>query len=180
MTTDIPSSTPSSTPSQPLFRNPNGSRRYLRGLFFEESIDKSSVLYTLKEQDHLGYPSLKRLYIEAGDLTEYTFATSYLEGWSHWVELSESDWFKPYIEAWRRELEVKIRSQALSSILEVARDKANSNTYHANKYLLEGSWKPAGELKRGRPSKEAIKAEIIAQAASKAEIEEDAKRLGLN
>jgi len=161
------------------FKNPNGGRRYLRGLFFEESLDKSTVLYTLKEQDHLGFPSLKRLYLESLDPTEYTFACSHLEGWSHWVELSQASWMKEIVEGWRQELEVLLRSSALRAMLAVAKNKHDNNHYHANKYLLEGSWKPAGASKRGRPSKDEVKQEIMRQAASKAEITDDAKRLGL-
>lgn len=162
------------------FRNPNGGRRYLQGLFFEFSNDKSTVLYTLKERDHEGYPSLYKLYMDCTDPTEYEFATKHLENWSHWQELVDSQWFKPYVEAWRKEFEVRLRAQALNAVLAIAHDGSNSNSYYANKYLLDGSWKPAGESKRGRPSRDEVQKEIIAQAASKREIEEDAKRLGLN
>ncbi len=162
-----------------LFRNPNGGRRYLQGLFFETSLDKETVLYTMKEQDHLGYPSLKRLYLESLDPTEYTFACSHLENWSHWVELTETSWFKPTVDEWRRELEVLLRSHSLKAILAIAEDNTNTNHYYANKYLLDGHWKPAGSVKRGRPSKDEVKAEIRAQAASLAEFEEDAKRINL-
>jgi hypothetical protein len=128
----------------------------------------------------MGFPSLYRLYIETADPTEYKFACLYLDGWSHWEELSEAEWFKPYVSAWRRELEVKLRARALAAIIAVAEEPANSNSYHANKYLLDGSWKPAGASKRGRPSNEEVKAEIRSQAASLREIEEDSKRIGLN
>lgn len=162
------------------FRNSMG-KRYLRGLFFEESPeDKSACLYTLKREDHLGYISLYRLFMNEGDLTEYRFATKYLDGWSHWQELSQSSWFKPYIEDWRHELEVKVRSLALVSIQAVAADPSHSASFQANRYLLEGVWKPAGASKRGRPTKDEVKAEIIAQATSNGKINDDAKRIGLN
>lgn len=162
-----------------IFRNPMG-RRYLRALFFEEvGEDKSTVVYTLKREDHLGYPSLYRLYMETADPTEYRFARDHLDGWSHWKELSEADWFAPYIDEWRLELEVRLRSTALARILDEATSNTSNNAYHANKYLLEGSWKPKESSKRGRPSKDTIRQEIIAQAASRREIEDDAERLGL-
>lgn len=155
-------------------------RNYLRALFYETTEgDKSSVVYTLKRRDHLGYPSLYRLYMEACDPTEYRFAVANLNGWSHWQELVSSSWFQPYVEEWRHELEIKLRSDALASILVLSRSETNPNAYHANKYLLDGSWKVKGEVKRGRPTKEQVRAEILAQAASRADIDDDAKRLGL-
>lgn len=161
------------------FKNSVG-RYYLRGLFYEESTDKGSVLYTLKRDDHLSYPSLYRLYVETADPTEYEFAIQHLDGWAHWQELVHSEWFQPYLQEWRQELDVKIRSRALASIIDVALDKPNPNSYHANKYLLETLGKPAGALKRGRPTKGSAYSEKDAIQASLAEINEDAKRLGLN
>lgn len=162
-----------------IFRNPMG-RRYLRALFFEEvGEDKSTVVYTLKREDHLGYPSLYRLYLETADPTEYRFARAHLDGWSHWKELSEADWFAPYITEWRHELEVRLRSEALATIVAVAKDETNSNSYHANKYLLEGPWKAVQKKNVGRPARGTTHSEIIAQAGLKREIDEDAERLGL-
>ena len=152
------------------FRNSVG-QRYLKGLFYEElGIDKSSALYTLKDQDHKGFVSLYRLYMECGDLTEYRFAMKYLDGWEHWEMLSSSEWFSQYISRWRRELELRIRSEALATIISVARATEAPNSYYANKYLLEGSWKPAGEKRAGRPTKVAIQQEAH-RIASKAQQE---------
>lgn len=158
------------------FRNPSGAR-YLKGLFYEESRDKASVVYTLKDHDHLGLPSLYRLYMECGDLTEYRFAMSHLDGWEHWEMLTSCSWFQPFVERWRRELELRVRSEALSNILVVAADKANPTSYHANKYLLDGQWKPS---KRGRPSKDEIKSELNRQITAQKDVDEDAQRIGLN
>lgn len=159
------------------FRNSSGAR-YLKGLFYEESRDKFSVVYTLKDHDHQGYRSLYLLYMECGDLTEYKFAMSHLDGWEHWEMLTSCNWFSPFVERWRRELELRIRSTALGAILSVAADTANPTSYHANKYLLDGQWKPA--KLRGRPSKEEIKSELHRQVASAKELDEDAIRVGLN
>lgn len=162
------------------FKNSLG-RYYLRGLFYEEcTTDPASVLYTLKREDHLGYPSLFRLYMEAADPTEYKFAVAHLGGWDHFQELSQSSWFKPYLDAWRQELLVKLTSDALSSILAVSKDKANPNAYHANKYLLEALQKPADAKKRGRPGKGSSVDEKTHQRAILAEIEADARRIDLN
>lgn len=163
------------------FKNASGAR-YLRGLFFETTLeDKSSVVYTLKNFDHLGYQSLYRLYMETGDPTEYKFATQYLDGWDHWEALCGCSWFKPYVEAWRRELEVKVRSAALAQIEQVSHLDGDTKTkalaFTANKYLLDGGWKPKGEGKVGRPTKEAIKKEAFRITQEAQDINEDYNRI---
>jgi hypothetical protein len=159
------------------FKNTMGTR-YLKGLFYETTLqDKSSVVYTLKDQDHLGYVSLYRLYTEADDPTEYKFATQHLDGWEHWEALCQCSWFKPYLDRWRRELETRLRARALLEIRAVANDPDHPSSYHANKYLLDGSWKPTGESKRGRPTKEAIKKEAALQASNEQQITSDFERI---
>lgn len=140
----------------PKFRS--GAAFYLNALFFEQTMaDKSTVLYTLKDHDHNGYPSLYRLYMETNDPTEWRFATTYLDGWKHWELLQACVWFKPYIERWRRELELRMKSQALARIMAEAKT-TNKESFSANKYLLEKGWEPKDTAsKRGRPSKEDIK-----------------------
>jgi hypothetical protein len=139
------------------FRGP-GNQRYLKALFWEEvGEDKSTVHYTLKDWDHEGYPSLYRLYMESNDPTEYKFATEHLESWDHWTMLCECNWFKPFINRWRKELEVRMKSNALAKIMAEAK-AGGKEQFSANKYLLEKGWEPKDSLgKRGRPSKEEIK-----------------------
>jgi hypothetical protein len=148
------------------FRNAVGTR-YLKALFFEETgADKSTVVYTLKDQDHEGFPSLYRLYMETNDPTEYRFATAYLDGWDHWEILTKCSWFSPYVERWRKELQLRLASSALARIMSEA--KTNSReSFTANKYLLERGWMPKEDRKTGRPSKQAVREaahEIASQA----------------
>src|SRR5690606_3372668 len=118
--------------------------------------DRDYVLYTLKLEDHQGFPSIHRLYVEAGDPTEYEFAKKYFDGWAHWKKIRECTWFKPYLEAIREELEIAIRSKALYELREKSNDPKSG--VQVNRYLLEGGWKDKDD-KRGRPSKETIKRE---------------------
>jgi hypothetical protein len=159
------------------YKNASGSR-LLRGLFFEEtSADKTGVVYTLKERDHEGYASLKRLYMEIGDLTEYKFATQCLDGLEHWDMLCNCNWFKPYVEKWRRELSLKIQSIALANILEETTRESPAK-FSANKYVLEQGWKPkTGQ--RGRPSKDAIREAAEDHISNNRRLEADMERLEL-
>lgn len=159
-----------------VFRNSTNSR-YLKGLFFEQTLaDKSSVVYTLKDQDHLGYPSLYRLYMETNDPTEYKFATEHLDGWEHWEMLCQCTWFQPYVQRWRRELELRMKSEALSRIMREA--KTNSrDSFTANRYLLEKGWEVKEKNTKGRPSKDQIREAAHEIASTRSRIDEDFERL---
>ena len=136
------------------------------------------MLYTLKDQNHDGYQSLYQLYMGYNDPTEVKFAQECFEGWEHWQMVVKATWFKPFIERWREELELRIRSKALQAILEEANDRYSKFKYEANKYLLSGQWKPnAGKEAVGRPSKEKIKEEAQKLFQDSKETEEDLKRM---
>lgn len=160
----------------PVFRNATGTR-YLRALFYEETLaDKSTVVYTLKDKDHQGYPSLYRLYMETGDPTEWRFATQYLDGWEHWDMLTQCHWFVPYVTRWRKELQLRIASQSLARIM--AEAKTNSrDSFTANRYLLERGWEPKDAKKGGRPTKESIRAAAHELASQSQQINSDYDRL---
>ena len=164
------------------FRNPQGVYR-TKGLFFETAVlEKHAVVYTLKPEDHLGFPSLKLKYIELEDPTEYEFANIYLAGWEHWTKLLECDWFIPYITQWRLELELKLKAKAYRKIIGEATTPGR-NTFNANKYILESFKKFTGGQEeshgRGRPSKEEIASAAFQIASSGIEIDEDSKRIRL-
>lgn len=156
-------------------------KRLLKGLFFETTLaDKTGVKYTLKDEDHLGYPSLSRLYLEISDPTEYQFAVSCLESWDHWEQLCECNWFKPYVARWRRELEMKLKSEALAAVMKTA--KANGKDgLAANRYLIDRGWEPkSGQTKRGRPTKDEIRSAALEQVEYNKRLEEDFQRLQVN
>lgn len=146
-------------------------------LFFETTgADKSTVVFTLKDEDHLGFQSLYRLYMEEGDPTEWKLATKHLDGWEHWEMLCQSAWFKPYVTRWRKELLLRLQSQALARIIAEAKTSSR-NSFTANKYLLERGWEPKEKGSAGRPSKEAIKQEASRIASEAQRIESDFERL---
>lgn len=168
--------TPSHKISKP-FKNASG-RHYLLGLFYETTdSDHSTAVYTLKDQDHLTYPSLYQLYMQEADPTEYRFAVLHLSGWGHWQELTECSWFQPYVTRWRLELETRLRSIALARIIDLSADTKAPASFQANKYLLDGSWKPAGEKKPGRPTKVAIQREAHRIASEREQAASDFERL---
>lgn len=126
-------------------------RPLTQSLFLEIGYSDYAI-YSLKDEDfwYKGklYPSIKRLYLESEDPTEYEFAIAHFLSWSHWLRLCENKAIMKHISAWREELEVKLRSQAIKSV----RDQAYiGNSYQAAKFLADRGWEKRGA---GRPTEE--------------------------
>lgn len=156
------------------FRNASNAK-LLRAIFYEETdADKSTVVYTLKDEDHEGFPSLYRLYMEMEDLLEYEFANTYLLNWSHWEMLTQCSWFNPYVSRWRKELELKIRSKALRKLREDA-TSTSKTANSSNRYLLERGW--TDKATKGRPSKEEVRRAAKEQADAQKTLESDFLRI---
>lgn len=149
----------------------------LQGLFFEQSPNPDTPIYTLKDEDHRGLPSLYRLYMETDDPTEYTFATTYLAGWDHWERLCKCGWFKPYIDRWRREVEIRLKARALVAMREEAKNPESKNRFAANKFLLDYDRAPKEKNPRGRPTKQEIQQEATRLAEDSNRLEHDFNRI---
>lgn len=161
------------------FRNPVTNGRYTKALFLEESYsDKTSVLYTLKDEDHNGYISLYKRYMEMADPYEIHFAEAYFDGWEHWQMVCSASWFKPFIERWRKELHLHMKAAALATIKDLAADKSSKACFAANKLLLDGGWlTDSSKTKAGRPSKDSIKAEAEKLFENHKDVKDDFERL---
>jgi len=159
------------------FRNPVNNSRYTRQLFYEcyEGADnRELVLYSLKDVDHEGYPSLYRLYMAMDDPTEYEFAMKYFDGWEHWQMITKASWFKPYVVRWREELRLREAAKRIRAIREEA-DEGSRNSLQALKYLLERGWEPK-ETKKTRKEVDE-EAEEVKETIS---VKDHAKRLGIS
>jgi len=131
-------------------------------------------VYALRAGDYKGVVSLKDIYLEVADPTEYDFALQALGSWEAWQRLAGPDgpqWFVPYITAWRDELEIKLRREAFLHMRKLAEGKTD-----AAKWLAEGKW---NSRSAGRPSKEETKRELGKLASIHKGYEDDAVRLGL-
>lgn len=146
----------------------------LKGLFFEISDYPDCVMYTLKDHDHRGFRSLKKLYLAEKDPTEYRFAVKYLDGVEHFEALCKCTWFEPLIAKWRYELELQLKSEALARIMKEA-ESQSKQAYLANRYLVEKGWKDASA--KGRPTKAQVKAEATRIADDQARVANDFDRI---
>lgn len=128
----------------------SGGRPLTQSLFLEFGYNTDFAVYTWTDEDkeYKGkiYPSLKKLFLEEEDPTEYRFAKKHLLGWKHWQRLNDNKALRIHFDEWREELEVYIRSQGLRSVI----DQSEGN-FQAAKYLAEKGWE---KNRVGRPSKQ--------------------------
>ena len=150
-------------------------RPMTQALFLEIGYQEDKAVYTLKDQDHEykgnTYPSLKRLFLEMEDVTEYEFANKYLLGWSHWKRMNENKALRKHFEEWREELELRLRAQGIRAIIDQSADEKG---FQAAKYLAEKGW---DKKQVGRPSKHDKLREERMQAKLDDEFKGDVVRL---
>ena len=148
-------------------------RNLTQSLFLELGY-RPEAIYTLKDEDFVYegkyLPSVKQLYLDIGDPTEYAFANKCFTGWTQWQRIVANKQMTKIVEQWRFELEVKIRSEGVRS----AKSQARKGSWQATKWLSERGWDQRGA---GRPTKDQVEHERKVQAAVTNEFEEDAARL---
>lgn len=169
----------SKAPSKPSFVPDKARMKDSKGGYFTQSLflemaytQTEFAVYSLADYDkcHKGivYPSLRRLYLEMEDPTEYLFATTYLWGWDQWQKMVDNKLLFEHIQKWRDELEVKLRAKGVAAVIA----QSNGN-FNAAKWVADGNW----EVKRGRPSKaEREKERAVRERAAK-EGEEESSRI---
>ena len=155
-----------------------------KSLFYELSYDKPEfVIFTLKDQDleHKGktYVSMSNLFrsLVPQDPTEYTFAMAVFGSWYVWEVIREAPQLKVYVSRWRREADIKIKSEAIKAIAEEMNSQGRSS-FTAAKLLLERGWiekEPASKSKQRLVEKEEY--DMDRQALQL--LDEEAERLGL-
>lgn len=150
-----------------------GGKPLTQSLFLELGYTEYAV-YTLKDEDYeykgKVYPSLKALYVALEDPTEYVFANMYLLGWQHWKRICENKAIRKYIDEWREELELKLRSRGISEAIKAA----EAGGFQAAKWLADRGWDTRAA---GRPSKEEVEREKKFQARINDEYGSDVVRL---
>lgn len=160
-----------------MFKDPKN-QWLTRGLFYElsdYSVDKFAV-FTVSDEDitkkGVKLLSLKKRYLEVADPTEYEFSVQELGGWSHWKAMLDSPPILKEVESWREELEIKIRSEAISQMAIHAKE----GSYQASKYLADKGW---DLRKAGAPSKAEKAGQKKTDRKLAAVINADAQRLGI-
>lgn len=156
-----------------------------KGLFYETTLPDErpefGTSWTLKEKDLIvgdkTYRSMKRVYLDMEDVTEYDFAMATLNSYKHWERLVESPIIRKHIDQWRKELNLKLKARAMKAIINAATVDEKSS-FQAMKYLADNEYLDK-KAKRGRPSKEEVSAELRREVEINKTFKDDAERIGL-
>lgn len=125
-----------------------------------------------------GLVCFRTTFVELGDVTGYKWAQMYLGDWEHWLKLYKSPWFRKAYEHAKEELYIKLRTEGLDKIREMATSTDAKASLPAAKYLAELE-RNLEKRQAGRPSAAEVSAELKnAQKAMEVE-DEDAERIGL-
>jgi hypothetical protein len=150
-------------------------RPLTQSLFLEFGYNTDYAVYTLREEvyEYKGklYISLKKLYLEHEDPTEYDFAATHLLNWNQWKRICKNKLFMPYHLEWQEELELKLRSQAVMNIQELA---TGDKGFQAAKWLANKGWDVRGA---GRPTNEEVEKRNNIKDKMDAQYEDDIQRL---
>ena len=164
-------------------KGPNGKCR-TKSLFYELSYyDTTDVIFTTKEKDikvdDKVYVSLHQLYVSMvpNDPTEYDFAQRVFGSWDIWQTISKAPQIKPYVNKWRKEVEIKVKSQAIQSIAEEMKTGGRSS-FSAAKLLLEKGWLDKENASQAKKKLQAKEDEEQNKEALNL-LSEDAERLGI-
>lgn len=140
-------------------------RKLTTGLFEELSDKDSSIKPVFKLADW------RRVYVTIADPTEYQSAMALIGNWEHWQALLTSNPFMAQLEQWRKEVEVKVRSEAM---MEMVKQSKGSKGTMAAKWLAE-----AGFAQRDKRNKKQRDEDGSLERESKSKVAADAARLGI-
>lgn len=170
MSTDLDAFLPDKT----IFKDEAGRYR-TQSLFVEFGYEVDKAVYSMADEHKtykgVVYPSLKRLYMNMADPTEYLFATTYFNGWDHWQRIKENKTLSTRLrlDDWAEELELKLRAEAIRQAI-----KLSGDNFNASKWVADGSWRGK---KAGRPKKEETERERAMRKKAVDETAADASRV---
>jgi hypothetical protein len=126
-------------PDRSRFRDDRGTF-FTQALFLELAYDPRAI-YTLQHDDRMykgeWYPSIRRLYVETMDPTEYEFAKRYFFSWEHWQKTAANAAVAVEVQKWRDELAAALRAAAVAKIVAQA-----DTSFQAAKWLADNGIKP--------------------------------------
>ena len=112
-------------------------RKLTVGLFEELTDNPATAVFKLS--------AWRDVYVRVADPTDYRAAMELLGNWDHWLALCASRPFMAHLEQWRKEVEVKLRSEAIKEL--VGQSKGAKGTMAA-KWLAENGWAPRDMRKK--------------------------------
>jgi hypothetical protein len=165
------------TPAPAEFKDDQGRWR-TKSLFIETNDNETKYpsIFTLGLEERDGRVSMRKVYLKCGDPTEYGAAMAIFGSFDCWERLCAAPFFKPHIKIWRKELQRRIRSEAIDTIGYIAAGtKSTAAQLSAAKWLATAEWDGATPRpnKMGRPPKEQDPVEALREGLLHAEEENE-------
>ena len=137
-------------------------------VLYEES-RHTPVYYLKQEVSDDEYISLKEVYLQIADPTEYEFARMCFYNYQQWETITALPWAINTVNQWRAELQLKLRSEAVREIfnMTVDPDVKETSRLQALKWLADTGF--VNKNYKTKVSKEAVIDHALA----------DAERIGL-
>lgn len=134
------------------------------------NIFKETARTDVKFEPPFSLKEWKRIYLEVADPTEYKTAQYLIGDWDHYQEIRNHPKHKETFDAWAKELEIALRSEAVVNMIEHAKRPGGAV---AAKWLAEGAYGGSKRTKAARQAEEEIKEEVASRVSA------DVERLGL-
>lgn len=157
--------------------------RKTQGLFIDmETVDRSanmSSVFCITDARPLHYKTyngmarydMRQLYLACGDITEVVFVDKFLYDYSQWEKICKNSVLGPFVEKWRKEQRLSVKSSMFNVLLDDALDPTSKTKTSSAKYLLEKYYDPnTKNAKQKLKDKEKDNADLIM-------IREDEERL---
>ena len=109
----------------------------------------------------------RKVYVDIADPTGYEAHIVLIGNWEHWQALVENKRFAAELEKWNKEVEIKLRSQAIKNL--VKQSKTDKGTAAA-KWLAEAGYAP----------KQSRKKQQTEEDGDSSRVSGDLKRLGIH
>jgi len=142
-----------SSNSKPPFKDNQGRYR-TKSLFHEFSSPdiraKYPPVYTTHNEDRTvegrKLKSAKKIFMKHSDPTNYQAVLALFGEWEAWLQIEKCPEIKSLFNSWLNELDIKMQSEALASLKDMAVDDKI-----AAKYIAEKGWEQKQTRKAGRP-----------------------------
>ena len=165
---------------KPPYQSENGIW-YTEALFYDRMQTKQQAIWVIEPiftlfEKKKHYICAQDTFLDVGDPTGYQWAMQYLGNYNHWVRLMKTTWFPEAVKVWKEHLALKLQSDAVWKIKEIASGES-SQALAAAKYVAEAGWVP--KAARGRPKQEEIDKELKQLTQASQATDDDAVRIGL-
>ena len=124
------------------------------------------------------FKSMRKLFLECGDVTGYDFAITVLGSYEHFRILSEHKLVGPQIESWQNEMKAKIDSFAVKNIEKIVAEGGTQVQLSAAKYLANRDYEEKGPVGKPATNNKKLKEETHARETAR-ETKEEMERLGM-